>query len=106
MLENNHNSEKDRVLADFESAKAKLSESYSNAQRTISKGSKEVKASPMTVLEKQWREQHDDLQSFISESMGEDEQVKRGEKDSLKEFAWCGDILMNRWISLVDHLAV
>lgn len=69
MLEGDHNAEKDRVLADFEVAKTRLSSSYAAAQRTIAQGSKGAKASSISSLEREWREQEDDLQSFISESI-------------------------------------
>lgn len=72
MLESNQNAEKDRALADFEVAKAELSRTYVAAQRTIALGSKGAKESSVSALEEEWREQDDDLQSFIAESVEEE----------------------------------
>jgi len=68
-LKFNHDTEKDQILANFEAAKIDLSKGYSHAQHTIARGLKEDSTSSISGLEVEWRDEHDALQSFISESM-------------------------------------
>lgn len=75
VMQDKHETENDNIRANFEAAQTHLSKSYNYAYRTITGGSKGSNASLISDLEHEWRDEHDALQSLISEGMS-DEEVK------------------------------
>lgn len=80
ILGSSHDDEKVEALANLEAAKVELSKCYRGAQRTIDRGYGRARASPISGLEKGWRERHDDLQSLIAKSMEADEDGEKEER--------------------------